>query len=350
MNSSRSAQAHRQSQLTDAPSVSVVMPVRDGMPYVEESIQSIIAQSFTGFEFVIGDDGSTDGTSEVLRAFAGRDDRIRLLRRETGSGLVASANWVAAEARAPLVAVAHADDLSRPDRLACQVALMRSMPDVDLVGTLWNGIDRQGRDVRPGDYWKLIRKTPLAAFAHSSIMFRKAAFDDAGGYRPEAEYWEDLDLYLRIAARGRVVIIPETLSTVRHSRASAKFRTDRAVAERAFDLMYRATASYWQGADHRLVTSKAEGGKLHPLSFITFASTLLWAGQRPRVLRRMLRYGDLRCDPTSAHALLWAAWGDLSPKSLRLVLRSLLRLRNLVARPLLHGKAAIEWRPRRSGT
>lgn len=184
------------------------MPVRNGMPYVEQSIRSIIAQSFTDFEFVIGDDGSTDGTTEVLHAFARHDERIRLLRRETGSGLAASANWVVAAARAPLVAVAHADDLSHPDRLARQVAVLRDIPTVDLVGTLWDGIDEQGRYVRPGDYWKLLRKTPLAAFAHSSIMFRKTAFDGAGGYRPEAEYWEDLDLYLRVAARGGVVVIP----------------------------------------------------------------------------------------------------------------------------------------------
>jgi glycosyltransferase involved in cell wall biosynthesis len=336
--------------MLNTPPVSVVMPVRNGMPYVADSIGSILAQSFEAFEFVIGDDGSTDGTSEVLRRFAEQDKRIRLLRRDHGSGLAASANWVVGEARAPLVAVAHADDLSHPDRLARQVAVLGDRPDVDLVGTLWNGIDEKGRYVRPGDYWKLIRRTPLAAFAHSSIMFRKAAFETVGGYRSEAEYWEDLDLYLRIATRSRVVIIPDTLSTVRHARISTKFRTDQTVAEQAFDQMYRATAAYWQGADHQQVSGPQKPRKLHPLSFVTFASTLLWAGHRPHVLRRMWRYGDLRFNSVSAHALLWAAWGDISPKSLRLVLRTLLHLRNLIARPLLRGKVAVDWQPRRQAS
>jgi glycosyltransferase involved in cell wall biosynthesis len=348
MNSSRPAQSrgHIPASPDNPPPLSVVMPVRNGMPYVAQSIESILGQSFGDFEFVIGDDGSSDGTPEVLLESAQRDSRIRPLRREKGSGLAASANWVVSEARAQLIAVAHADDLWHPDRLAREIAVLREMPQVDLVGTLWNGIDEKGRHVRPGDYWKLIRKTPLAAFSHSSIMFRKAAFAAVGGYRPEADYWEDLDLYLRIAARGRVVIIPDTLSTVRHSRVSTKFRTDQAVAEQAFDLMYRATGAYWRGFDHRLVTRPAKGQKLHPLSFVTFASTLLWAGLRPHVFRRMWRHGDLHCNSVSIHALLWAAWGAISPKSLRFVLRTLLHVRNMIARPMLRGKAAIEWRPR----
>jgi GT2 family glycosyltransferase len=331
-----------------APPLSVVMPVHDGLPFVEESIASILGQSFGDFEFVIGDDGSTDGTSEALARCASRDSRIRLLRRDLKSGLAGGANWVIAEARAPLVAIAHADDLSHPDRLRRQIDLLRGEPGIDLVGTLWNGIDESGRQVRPADYWRLLRRSPFAPFSHSSAMFRRAAFEQAGGYRAEAEYWEDLDLYFRIAALGRVAVIPEVLATVRHAYVSTRLRNDPERVENAVDLMFRSTAVYRRGGDpsRLFADAGAPRARLHPMTFISCGSTRLWSGQSPAVLKRMRRRAGLGPNPASAHALVWVLWGTASPKSLRFFLRTLLRLRNLVARPLLRGRKFVEWRPR----
>lgn len=341
--------APRRPSPRQSPAVSVVLPVHNGMPFVEESIASILAQSFTDFEFVIGDDGSGDGTSEALDRWAARDRRIRLLRRERKSGLAGGGNWVIGEARAPLIAIAHADDLSHPDRLRRQVEAFRARPELDLVGTLWNGIDEEGREVRPGDYWRLLRRSPFAPFSHSSAMFRRAAFESAGGYRPEAEYWEDLDLYFRIAERGRIAVIPEVLSTVRHARVSARLRNDPGKVEDAVDLMYRSTERYKAGGGHggRLASggAGAAGGKLHPMTFISCGSTNLWSGRSPAVLGRMRRRAGLRLDRASAKALAWVIWGTASPRSLRLTLRTIMRLRNVIARRLLGGAAIVEWSP-----
>lgn len=330
------------------PRVSVVMPVHNGMPYVEETIASILAQTMTDFEFVIGDNGSTDGTAEALERWARRDSRIRLLRREGKSGLAGGGNWVVGESRAPLVAIAHADDLSHPDRLRRQADLLDSEPELDLVGTLWNGIDRDGRQVRPPDSWRLVRGSPFAPFSHSSAMFRRAAFDRAGGYRPEAEYWEDLDLYYRIAALGRVGVIPETLATVRHADVSARLRDDPESVENAVDLMFRSTELYSRGEDHSsLFEMKLPADRpLHPLTFVSCGSTRLWSGESPAILKRMWRRGGFRPTPSGARALIWVTWGTLSPKSLRFVLRGLLNARNLIARPMIGDKSFVEWRPR----
>jgi cellulose synthase/poly-beta-1,6-N-acetylglucosamine synthase-like glycosyltransferase len=330
------------------PPLSVVLPVHNGMPYVEESVRSILAQTFADFEFVIGDDGSSDGTTETLRRLAAEDPRIRLLRREAASGLAASANWVVSEARAPLIAVAHADDRARPERLARQMEILRDMPDVDLVGTLWDGIDEKGVTVRPADHWRLLRRSPFAPFSHSSIMLRRAAFDRAGGYRARAEYWEDLDLYYRIAERGRVVVVPEVLSTVRHARISTRLRDGQEKVETMVDRMFRTVEAVAGGADPETALGEAAPApnRLHPMTFVSCGSTRLWTGRSPKVYRRMRERARLGLDAASAHALAWVVWGTTSPRSLRFFLRTLLHLRNVIARPLLKGRRIVDWTPR----
>jgi hypothetical protein len=335
-----------------APRVSVVMPVHDGMPYVEETIASVLAQSFADFEFVIGDDGSSDGTSEALQRWANRDSRIRLLRREQKSGLARGGNWVVGESRSPLVAIAHADDLSHPDRLLRQVELLDRHPEVNLVGTLWDGIDRNGEKVRPADWWRLLRNSPFAPFSHSSAMFRRSAFDQAGGYRAQAEYWEDLDLYFRMATIGRVAVIPEVLATVRHAHVSARLRNDPERVENAVDLMFRSTRLYSRGKDHDPLFGASEPAerRLDPLTFVSCGSTRLWSGESPATLGRMWRRAALRPTTSGARALTWVLWGTVSPKSLRFFLRSLLGVRNLVARPIVRNRIFVEWEPRSART
>jgi glycosyltransferase involved in cell wall biosynthesis len=331
-----------------APPLSVAMAVHNGMPFLEESVRSILAQSFEDFEFVIGDDGSDDGSSELLRRLAGQDGRIRLLRRERKSGLAASANWVVAAARAPLVAVAHADDRAAPDRLRLQAAVMASAPDALLVGSLFDGIDEAGRVVRPADCWRLTRASPFAPFAHSSIMFRREAFFAVGGYRPEAEYWEDLDLYFRLASRGRLLVVPEILTSVRHSRISTRLRDDQERVENAVDLMFRVADAFWRGEDHEAVIQAGHrpGRKLHPRTFVSRGSTRLWSGRSPKILGRMLRRSHFYADLASFQALVWAVWSEILPRTLRWFIRSLLRLRNLAARRRLSRLPGVEWQPR----
>jgi hypothetical protein len=184
-------------------------------------------------------------------------------------------------------------------------------------------------------------------------MFRRAAFDRVGGYRPQAEYWEDLDLYYRLAERGRVVVLPEILSTVRHARVSTRLRDDPARVERARDLMYRTTAAYSRRGDAESALAEAAEGRqparLHPLTFVSCGSTNLWAGRSPATWKRLWGLGRLAPGPTSVRALAWVGWGTLSPRSLRTFLRGLMALRNLVARPLVSGAPYIDWKPRASG-
>jgi glycosyltransferase involved in cell wall biosynthesis len=333
------------SSAADLP-VSVILPVHNGMPFIEESVRSILNQSFADFELLIGDDGSSDGTTATLQRLAAQDARIRLLRRETASGLAASANWLAREARAPLIAIMHADDLSLPNRLARQVAILNSDRNVQLVGTLWEGIDEEGRGVRPADFWRLFRSSPFAPFSHSSIMFRRSAFERAGGYRSMAEYWEDLDLYFRIAAVGTIAVIPEVLAKVRHARTSTRLRDAQEKVENQVDLMFRAVAEVAAGEDpDAVICAGPRGGRLRPITFVSCGSTNVWNGRSPQVLARLHQRASLKANRESIRALAWVLWGSASPKSLRWFLKSVLRMRNAIAIPLLKGRPFIRWSP-----
>ena len=126
------------------PAVSVVMAVRNGMPWVAEAVTSVLGQTLADLELIVIDDGSSDDTAAALAAF--RDGRLRLVRQDP-AGLTRSLNRGLGLARAPLVARLDADDTAQPDRLMRQAALLASRPDIGLVGTGALEVDAAGRAV-----------------------------------------------------------------------------------------------------------------------------------------------------------------------------------------------------------
>jgi glycosyltransferase involved in cell wall biosynthesis len=330
------------------PPLSVVMPARNVLPFLDASIESILGQSFGDFELVIRDDGSSDGTAEALRAWAARDRRIRLFEGDR-LGLAGSSNFVVRQARAPLVARMDADDVARPDRLERQVTLMREAPDVVLTGSLCTTIDRAGHEVRGIDYWRLVRRSCFVPFPHASVIFRRAAFDAAGGYRPECDFWEDLDFFLRMAARGRIMVIAQDLVAHRESLASSRLAPGEEEAiEASVDRMYAALSLYGRGRSYEPLVAAARlpvARRVRPICFMAINSNRLWAGERPRIVRRLLRRGRLRLDPATLMTLAWASLARLSPRLLRRLLTALMHARNRAVRGRVRRGEAYEWRP-----
>ncbi len=331
------------------PPLSVVMPARNALPYLDASIESILGQSFGDFELVIRDDGSTDGTAEALRGWAKRDSRIRLFEGPQ-LGLAGSANWVVREARAPLVARMDADDVARPDRLERQVALLHQAPDVVLAASLCDTIDGKGRRIRGIDYWRLVRRSCFAPFPHTSVTFRRAAFDAIGGYRAICDYWEDLDLFLRMAGRGRIAVIAEDLVSHRQSPVSSRqVPADEERIETAVDRMYECLDVYAGGGSYEPLIARAAADRparrLRPMTFVSIHSNRLWAGQRPTVAGRLLRRGRLGFDRQSFIALAWAALAQASPPLLRAMLRGIVRLRNFTLGREVRPGEIYDWRP-----
>jgi glycosyltransferase involved in cell wall biosynthesis len=309
--------------VTPPPSISVVMPVHNARPFLDESIRSILEQTLRDFEFVIVDDASTDGSVELLRAWAARDGRIRLHESCQRLGLSGSSNAVVLNARAPIVARMDADDVAHPDRLRRQWSVLQGRPDVAVVGTLCDGIDASGRVVRPRDRWRLVRHSVYIPFPHGSAMFRRDVFDQIGGYDEESAGGEDQALFSRMAARGRVVTLPDTLYSYRYHSSNATL----------FLGTHAVSGSHFQNGN-ALAT------------FYRLGAMRLWAGDPPMLLQPILASRSLTWNPQTLMILLSAIWGHVNPPTLRAFLRLSIRVRDLLASVRVKDGRPCEWRSR----
>jgi glycosyltransferase involved in cell wall biosynthesis len=331
-----------------APAVSVVMPVHNALPYLDECLRSILGQTFPDFEFVILDDASTDGSVEVLRRWARADARIRLFESREKLGLSGSSNFIVRRARAPLVARMDADDVARPERLARQVEVFRGRPEVVLVGALSEGIDSRGARVRPRDRWRLVRPSLFPPFPHSSVMFRRRVFEEVGGYRELCAKWEDQDLFLRMKRLGRTIVLPEPLIRYRyHASNSTGVSPD--YNERVYGMRERCLAEFRAGRDYvnLLETGGADGAspRARAEALYQTGAMRLWAGDTPGILGATLRGGALGRSPRAMLTHLVAAWGRVSPASLRYTLRCFIRARDLLAARRVKDGGVYDWRP-----
>lgn len=327
--------------------ISVVMPVHNALPHLDAAVRSILDQSHRDFEFVIYDDASTDGSTQRLREWAAKDERIRLIEGRRNLGPVGSSSFVVAQSRAPLIARMDADDLCSPERLERELDLLRDHSEVGVVGTLFNIINSEGRQIRGPDYWRLARKSPFVPFAaHGSIMFRRKIFDAVGGYRAGCEYWEDWDLVVRMGAVSKIMVIPSALYQVRQWIRPPRANASQDRVENAGDLMYRCVMLLEQGRSYDdLLLHPHSPARVDPRVFIAGGSRLLWAGGRPRLLGRLLERGRLGFDFASLTALVWTTWAAVSPSSLRFFLSMLLKARNAGAGAITAESPPMRWSP-----
>jgi glycosyltransferase involved in cell wall biosynthesis len=199
--------------MPSVPIVSVVMPVFNGEPFLRESVDSILNQTYRNFEFVIINDGSTDGSTALLARFAQADSRVRVFWQRN-QGYVVALNRGCALARGKYMVRLDADDVAIPDRLERQMDFLERHPEVAVVGGAVEGIDGAGTklflDRPPLEDGKIRDGLHAMTFplCHPAVAIRKKAFDDAGGYRTQFEPAEDYDLWLRIIEAWQVANVP----------------------------------------------------------------------------------------------------------------------------------------------
>jgi hypothetical protein len=198
----------------ETPRVSVVMPVFNAASFLAEAVESVLGQTLHDLELVVVDDGSADGSREILERYARTDQRVKVVAHETNLGASAAMNQGAQLARAPYVAIAHADDVALPVRLSRQVEFLDAHPSVAVVGGAVIVIDEAGRRgpiMQFPTNARVIRQTLLRhnCLAHPTVMLRREALGDVGGYR--FDYVEDYDLWLRLSERFDIANLPEPL-------------------------------------------------------------------------------------------------------------------------------------------
>jgi glycosyltransferase involved in cell wall biosynthesis len=218
-----------------SPQVNVIIPAHNAAKYLPIAIESVMAQTFGDWSIVLVNDGSTDNTDAVVAPFlSALGDKITYIKQPKG-GVSAARNTAIRNSFAEFLAILDADDVWLPHRLEEAVACLRARPDVGLCygfitrispdGTLLDTFDRrqkhgEGR-IAPSLY---MRRIDLPS---PTITFRRECFDAAGGFDETLTVTEDRDLWLRIALRYKVALIPKVLAYYRTSPQSATTDPDR---------------------------------------------------------------------------------------------------------------------------
>jgi glycosyltransferase involved in cell wall biosynthesis len=211
------------------PTVSVLMPVYNTRRYLAEAVDSILAQTYRDFEFIAVDDGSTDGSGDLLRERAAGDARLKVISRPN-TGIVGALSDGLAAARGKYIARMDGDDVAKPQRFEKQVRFLDEHPEVVVVGAWVETIDPFGivfgYDKRPTEHADIdagLLAGRGGSIVHPAAMIRRDAIDRIGGYRRPYQDSEDLDLWLRLAEIGKVANLPEVLLSYRRHLQSTNF-------------------------------------------------------------------------------------------------------------------------------
>lgn len=290
--------------------VAVVLPVFNGEAHIGEAVESILNQTFTDFEFVIIDDGSTDSTAAILKTFATSQFNLKVLSGPNVGYTRALLKGIAAST-GRFIARMDADDVSLPQRLATQGAYLDANPDCVVVGGAMCVIDADGDPVSLRKYprsHEAIEQSHFVrgecALAHPTVMFRRGVYEAVGGYRPEYEPAEDFDLWMRMAELGRLANLPDPLVRYRVHLQSTTAMRSRSMVEKTLRIVDEGCArrGIQPPKDTAAYEPKIEVGRNGLLEYSRNLAVLAWRSGFYRTARKHARR-QFRMAPSK-----WRSW------------------------------------------
>lgn len=222
--------------------VSVVIPVWNGQRYVAEAMDSVLAQTHQDLELIVVDDGSTDATASIVEAYARKDPRVRLVRQRN-QGVASARNTGLEAAQGEWVACLDHDDVMLPHRLERQIAFIARHPEVRVLGSICQYINAEGKQrgghtigapIRsPADLAAMLKDGRLIGLTHPSVIMHRATIRALGGYDPATEPAEDLDLWMRVAEAGHLILQADEVLTRYRVHPGSIIGTQAATGSRA---------------------------------------------------------------------------------------------------------------------
>lgn len=220
---------NKKSKKKNAPLISVVMPAHNASKHISIAIESILNQTFKNFEFIIVNDNSSDKTAKIVKKYARKDLRIRLLNNSKKLDIAGSLNRGIEDSKSNIIARMDADDISTPQRLELQYKLIQKSKktaavgsNIILIDSLDNVIGLRNYPVTSEKLKKCLFK--YSPFAHPVVMFRKDIFEKVGKYNPKYSPTEDLDLWFRLGKKYEFKSVPKPLLKYRLSEKSSSHK------------------------------------------------------------------------------------------------------------------------------
>ena len=196
------------------------MPCFNSADFVAESIESILSQTFTDFELILIDDGSTDATLGILKQYAAKDNRIVVIEKEH-TGSADSRNWGIRASQGGWIAILDSDDIALPTRLEQQLAYVSKKPELVMLGSdfipMGSSVYIIKKHHYPSKHYDLVKRLQrsMSFPPHSSFIYRTEIVKRIGGFNPRYVPSEDTDLYLRLAEQGRIAYMNKPLVKIR---------------------------------------------------------------------------------------------------------------------------------------